>query len=218
MIILGIGGLIASGKSELSGMFLDRGYPVFDADAVVHDIYKDPETVEFISSKIGTRNVFVGGELDMKSLSRVAFQDIEVLNLLENFLHPKVRTKLRVFLHKNVYLRKQIVILDVPLLFESNISDICDYKILVKCSYNAQKYRYFKRDDVSGEKFNKILRLQQKNSFKERKSDFIVDTTLSRYRRNMSVRYILDKILKNERNSFRYRNYRFQSGRWRSGY
>lgn len=216
MIIIGVSGLIAAGKTTFSNSLLELGFPIFNADKIVHDALTTGEVLRDIEQ--GIPEAVVRGKVDRRRLSDLAFNNKKILSLLELCLHPIVREKMYDFIKHHFYIGSKVVILDIPLLYESNIYHICDYTILVKCSLFAQRYRYLKRKGGSVCKLQKILSIQQKNIFKEKKADFIFDTTLSKVRNFVIIKRIIKEILSYEGNSFRYRDYRFKSRRWRSGY
>ena len=213
MIIVGISGLIATGKTTFSNLLKQHNIAVFDADMVARSLIEQERVNKLVSRLIPQS--LTNNKLDRKKLSSLAFNNRYILQKLQKIIHPLVRKEMKIFLKRNFYLKQKIILLDIPLLFESGIDNICDYVILVKCSYNIQKQRYLLRENSSEAKLQQILRFQSKNIFKEKKADFILDSSLSDIRNSLYINNIINKILHYERSCTGYRNYGFKSRKWR---
>lgn len=173
MIIIGLTGSIGMGKSTTAGIFAEQGIPVNDADAVVHDLYRT-DAVEPI------RQAFPGtikdGHVDRAELSRQLANDPSSFKILEQIVHPLVREREQKFLERQGGNGADLVLLDIPLLFETNGDDRVDTVIVVTCDAKIEEQRVLSRPGMTPEKFNLILSRQVPDAEKRRRADFIIDT------------------------------------------
>ena len=173
MIIIGLTGSIGMGKSTTARMFAEAGIPVNDADAVVHDLYRS-EAVEPIG------NTFPGtvrdGEVDRRELARQLAENPAKFTELEEIVHPLVRRRERQFLDTHRALRSDMVLLDIPLLFEVGAENRVDVVVVVTCDPQVQRARVLARPGMTVEKFDMILARQVSDAEKRRKADFLIDT------------------------------------------
>lgn len=215
MLILGITGAIATGKTttakSISALSQPKA-PIFIADDIVHQAFFDPKIIKEIADL--QQDLVIDGKIDRIKLSNIAFSDPQILVKLQDLLHPIVKHKLNIFLHDNFLSKQKLVILDIPLLFESDIDIICDYIMLVKSNLIIQKERYLYRNNSSVEKFNKILAIADKNCVKDNRIDFTIDTGLEKSQNQQKLQKIINYIIENARNSARYRDYRSECRKW----
>lgn len=173
MIIIGLTGSIGMGKSTTAGIFAEQGIPVNDADAVVHDLYRT-DAVEPI------RQAFPGtikdGHVDRAELSRQLANDPSGFKILEQIVHPLVREREQKFLERQGGNGADLVLLDIPLLFETKGDDRVDTVVVVTCDAKIQEQRVLSRPGMTPEKFNLILSRQVPDAEKRRRADFIIDT------------------------------------------
>ncbi len=175
MIVLGLTGSIGMGKSTTAKMFAEEGVPVNDADAVVHDLYRTDAAAHVGAAFPGTlRN----GIIDRDELSRQLVAAPEKLPVLEAIVHPLVREREREFLQRHREAGTDLVVLDVPLLFESKAEDRVDVIVVVTCDSQIQRQRVLARPGMTEEKLAMILSRQLPDVEKRRRADFIVDTGL----------------------------------------
>lgn len=174
MIIVGLTGSIGMGKSTTAAMFVEQGVPVNDADAVVHDLYRS-QAVEPIS------HAFPGatkdGQVDRSELSRQLANDPSGFKRLEQIVHPLVRDRERQFLERQLENGADIVLLDIPLLFETQGDERVDAVVVVTCDPEIQRRRVLARPGMTLEKFDLILSRQYPDTEKRRRADFIIDTS-----------------------------------------
>ena len=137
MKIVGITGLIASGKSTLSSYLSSKGYKIVDADAISRDITKkDKIGYNKVVEKFGEDIILPNGELDRVKLSKIVFNDKNALKILNDTLHPLIFEEIDRQIN---YLKdEEIVFLDAPLLFETNLNAKCNEIILVICDEDLQ--------------------------------------------------------------------------------
>ncbi|WOC16069.1 dephospho-CoA kinase [Pseudochrobactrum sp. MP213Fo] len=174
MIKIGLTGSIGMGKSTTAQFFSDAGIPVYDADAVVHQLYNG-EAVPLIAEAFP--DAVRSGNVDRKILADLVFNNPERLRLLENIVHPLVHAKEKLFLQQTQEQGAAIVVLDIPLLFETGGTGRVDKIVVVSAPYDIQKQRVLARDGMTEAKFEAILARQMPDSEKRAKADYIVDTS-----------------------------------------
>lgn len=173
MIILGLTGSIGMGKSTTADFFRVEGVPVNDSDAVVHDLYCS-EAVEPVG------RIFPGsiesGRVNRVELSRQLSENPAKFKDLEAVIHPLVRTREVAFLEHHRAAGAPVVLLDVPLLFETGGEARVDATVVVTCDPEIQRTRVLARPGMTVEKFDLILSRQMPDSEKRKRADFIIDT------------------------------------------
>lgn len=175
MLILGLTGSIGMGKSTTANMFRDLGIDVYDSDASVHELYSK-EALAPLS--IHFPDAVEGSSIDRQKLGDQVFKDKSKLQLLEQILHPLVREKENAFLDKCRSLRKPLVVLDIPLLFEKRKRSDFDFILVVTASAEEQKKRVLSRPGMTEDKFNAILSKQIPDYQKRKAAHFIIQTDL----------------------------------------
>ena len=173
--ILGLTGSIGMGKSTAAAMFRRLGVPVFDSDAAVHRLLgKGGGAV----SKI--REAFPGavkdGAVDRQALGARVFADPAALRRLEAIVHPLVRREEEKFLRAARRRHAPLVVLDIPLLFESRGECRCDATVLVSAPRTVQEARVLARPGMTRAKLAGIRAQQMPEAQKRRRADFIVLT------------------------------------------
>jgi dephospho-CoA kinase len=173
MIRLGLTGSIGMGKSTTSQMFRDEGLQVIDSDAVVHDLYRG-EAVPLIERAFpGTT---VDGQVDRAKLSAYLSAHPEDFKLLEMIVHPLVRKREIETITQARNAGADIIVLDIPLLFESGTESRVDKVVVVTCDPDIQRERVLARPGMTEEKFAMISGRQMPDVEKRRRADFIIDT------------------------------------------
>jgi dephospho-CoA kinase len=173
MIVIGLTGSIGMGKSTTAGMFREEGIPVNDSDAVVHDLYRS-EAVDPVGAAFpGT---VIDGVIDRPELGRQLSQQPDGFRRLEAIVHPLVRQREARFLEKQKVSGTDLVLLDIPLLFETNGENRVDTVVVVTCDPQIQRQRVLARPGMTEEKFRLILDRQMPDGEKRERADFIVDT------------------------------------------
>ncbi len=173
MIIIGLTGSIGMGKTTTAGMFRDEGIPVNDSDAVVHDLYKtdavEPVGMAFPGS-------IRDGVIDRAELARQLSLDPDGFSRLEAIVHPLVRKREKQFLEIQKTAGTDLVLLDIPLLFETGAEKRVDVIVVATCDPQIQRQRVLARPGMTEEKFNLILNRQLPDQQKRERADFLVDT------------------------------------------
>ena len=179
MIIVGLTGSVASGKSTVAGWIRETGIAVHDADAAVHSLLEaDGQAVVEIIAVFGSDIVASDGGIDRKKLGEHVFANPLDRERLESILHPLVRQHRDQFLQAQRSLGSQIVVLDVPLLYETGGDGLCDYVIVVYACENTIRHRALSRPGMTAEKLSGILATQLPASEKFQRADFTLDADL----------------------------------------
>jgi len=173
MMIVGLTGSMAMGKSTAAEYLKRFDIPVFDSDGTVHAIYEG-EAVEAIDQAFP--GVAEGGRVNRKTLGEAIAGDPAALARLEAIVHPLVRRKQRDFVLAEQARGADLVILDIPLLFESGADKLCDAVIVVSAPAQAQRERLAARKGMTPEKVDELLARQMPDAEKRARADFVVDT------------------------------------------
>ena len=176
MIIVGLTGSVASGKSTVAGWIRETGINVYDADAAVHSLMTaNGQAVAEIIATFGPDIGAYNGGIDRKKLGEHVFANPADRKKLESILHPLVRQHRDQFLQDQQFLGSQIVVLDVPLLYETGGDGLCDYVIVVCAGEDTIRHRALSRPGMTAEKLSGILATQMPASEKCQRADFALD-------------------------------------------
>ncbi len=175
MIILGLTGSIGMGKTTTAQMFRKAGCPVFDADAVVHSLYaKGGEAVPIIRAVFP--DAIKDGAIDRQVLGGHMRADPLQLQVLESFIHPMVARHRSDFLTKAEKDGARIVVMDVPLLFETGGQTYVDKVVVVTAPAEVQRERVMARPGMSDALFKSLLARQLPDAEKRARADFLIFT------------------------------------------
>ena len=175
-MIIGLTGGIASGKSTVSKYLAEKGFKVYDADKIAKDITEKKSVQEEIITTFGDKILDENGNVDRKKLKEIVFEDKEKLKQLNAIIHPKVIDFYKKLKEKNT---DEIIIFDVPLLFESGIDKFCDKILVVISDYEIQINRIVERDKIDRELASKIIKSQLSNEERIKKADVVIDNNSS---------------------------------------
>jgi dephospho-CoA kinase len=172
-MILGLTGSIGMGKSAVAAMFVDEGVPVFDADATVHDLQKAggalvPAIEAAFPGTTGPDGV------DRQKLGAAVFGDRDRLALLESIIHPAVAERRKAFLAS--YQDADMILFDIPLLFEKGGQAGVDTVVVVSAPAPVQRQRVLARANMTPDKFEHILALQMDDADKRARADHVINT------------------------------------------
>ena len=177
MLVIGLTGGIASGKSTTAAMIRNRGIPIHDADAAVHQLMAPggaavaPVLAEF-GDDVGRDD----GGIDRQLLGRLVFAAPPRRHALEAIIHPLVAADRDRFLADCRKAGAPMVVLDVPLLFETGGERLCDFTILCAVDPDIQRNRALQRPGMTAEKLDAILDRQMPLEEKRRLADSVIDT------------------------------------------
>jgi dephospho-CoA kinase len=175
MKIIGLTGSIAMGKTHTARIFAEEGIPVFDADAVVHAFYEPGGKAVNIVRSLSPQAV-VGDAVDRRRLSAAVMNDAGLLRRLEEAIHPLVREEQARFLEREHRKKSPIVVIDVPLLFETSRENEFDSIVVVSAAPEIQRQRALARPGMTPEKLDLILSRQMPDHEKRTRADFVVET------------------------------------------
>ncbi len=193
MLIVGLTGSIAMGKTVAAENFRRLGVPVHDSDAAVHKLL-GPGGRAVGTVGAAFPGVVKGGAVDRKALGARVFGDDAQLRKLEAILHPMVRASERAFLARASRARERIVVLDVPLLYETGGETRCDAVCVVSAPAPTQRRRALARPGMTPEKLDAVLARQMPDAEKRKRADFVINSGLGRARGLQDVRRILKVI------------------------
>jgi dephospho-CoA kinase len=194
MIVVGLTGSIATGKSFVARCFTKLGAAVFDADENVHQLLTyGGEAVKPVREVFP--EVYKEGSIDRNALGKIVFNDAEKRQVLEKIIHPLVDKRRKDFLKKAKNDKIRVVILEIPLLFETERDSICDYVVVTTVDSYTQEKRALERQGMTKEKFDAVNKLQMESSQKVKKADFVIDTGLSEFSVFREVKKIMKKLL-----------------------
>jgi dephospho-CoA kinase len=193
MLIIGLTGSIGMGKSTTLQMFADAGVPVYDADAAVHAVYSSTAVPLVEAAFPGTTT---DGKVDRQKLSQRVLGNPEALKKLEQIVHPLLGAHRQKFLEDAEKAGAPIVLMDVPLLFETGGEKRMDAVIVVSAPAELQRQRVLARENMSQEKLDAILARQMPDAEKRKRADFVVDTSRGLEPVRAEVKDILAKVAK----------------------
>jgi dephospho-CoA kinase len=174
MIVLGLTGSIGMGKSTTAKLFAEAGVPVHDSDEAVHRLYAGPAAAQVEAAFPGTVK---DGVVDRPALSKRVVGDAAAIRRLEGIVHPLVRADGDEFVARNRTAGTPLVVLDIPLLFETGGTGRVDRIAVVSAPAEVQRERVLARPGMTEEKFEAILARQTPDAEKRRRADFVIDSS-----------------------------------------
>ncbi len=187
MILVGLTGSIGMGKSTAAQALKRLGLPVHDADAAVHRLLAPGGGAVAAVLDAFPDVATPAGGIDRGRLGARVFGDAAALKQLEAILHPRVRAAKRRFLARAARRRQRLVVLDVPLLYETGGERECDAVLVVSAPAFLQRQRVLARPGMTAEKFRAILAKQMPDAEKRRRTRYVIPTGLGR-------RFTLDRL------------------------
>ncbi len=173
MLIAGLTGSIGMGKSTAAAHFRSRGIPVFDADAAVHALYNGRAVPEIEKAFPGTS---AAGAIDREKLAAALRKEPAKFKDLEAIVHPMVHEAEKKFLMEEAARGTRLVVLEIPLLFETGRDSLVDVTIVVSAPRDIQSQRVLERPGMTEERLESLLSRQTPDDEKRRRADFVVDT------------------------------------------
>ncbi|WP_353948116.1 dephospho-CoA kinase [Sporolactobacillus sp. Y61] len=176
MIIIGLTGGIASGKSTLSAWLNRHHYPLIDADRISREVVEPGSgALKQIADAFGPHILHKDGSLDRQALGRIIFTDKEKRRRLNEMLHPLIRARMRKEISTFRKLGAPVVFLDVPLLFEGGLDHWADKTIVVTVNRENQLHRLMTRNGLSRSQAETRIAAQMSLKEKERKASAVID-------------------------------------------
>lgn len=193
MKVLGLTGSIGMGKSTTASLFAELGVPVHDADAAVHALYEKDAVPAIEAAFPGT---VVEGRVDRGRLGARVLNDPQAMARLEAIVHPLVREAELAFLARAEKSGARIVVLDIPLLFETGGDRRVDAVVVVSAPAAMQRERLLAREGMTPDKLDALLPRQMPDEEKRARADFIVDSSRGIEPVRVRIREILAEVAK----------------------
>ena len=188
MIVIGLTGSIGMGKSTTAQMFSDEGLEVWNADLAIEKLYKKQNIIDKIADTFP--GLISDKALDRQKMRALFLKNPEALSKLENIIHPFVKQDMTDFIANS---KGPIVVLDVPLLFETGLHKHVDKVIVVTVPFDVQKARVMDRGKMTKSQFISILSRQLPDVEKRRRADYVIDTQTFSGARSQ-VRHIISDL------------------------
>jgi dephospho-CoA kinase len=192
MLILGLTGSIGMGKSTTAKLFMEAGVPVYDADAAVHKIYEGEAAPAVEAAFPGTT---VDGKVDRAKLSAKVVRDPAAIKQLEQIVHPMLGASRQKFLAEAEQSGAPVVVMDIPLLFETGGEKRVDAVVVVTTTPENQRERILARGTMTHEALDAILARQLPDAEKRERADFVVDTSHGLDPVRAAIRDILAEVV-----------------------
>jgi dephospho-CoA kinase len=193
MRILGLTGSIGMGKSTTAKLFMEAGVPVYDADAAVHKIYEGEAAPAIEAAFPGTT---VDGRVDRAKLSAKVVHDQAAIKQLEQIVHPMLGASRKKFLEEAEASGAPVVVMDIPLLYETGGEKRVDAVVVVTTDAATQRERILARGTMTSEALDGILARQLPDAEKRKRADFVVDTSHGLDPVRTAIRDILAEVVK----------------------
>ncbi|CAA7614027.1 Dephospho-CoA kinase [Candidatus Terasakiella magnetica] len=200
MRILGLTGSIGMGKTTAATMLRRLGVPVHDADATVHRLLaRNGKAVAVVEAAFP--GVVKNKAVDRVELGRRVFGDLAALRRLEAIIHPLVRQAEHDFIKAQQRRRTPLVVLDIPLLFETHGEIRCDRVAVVSCPAFLQAQRVLARPGMTPERLAAILAKQTPDGEKRRRADYVIPTGLGKVPALRRLKAIVKAMMKDRINA-----------------
>lgn len=194
-LVIGLTGGIASGKSTISSILKAVGWPVIDADLIARQIVMPgSKGLEQIVNRFGPQMLNSDGTLDRKKLGKTVFDDPKKLSDLDKIEHPVIQEAIDSQLDEFKKQHLPVVVLDVPLLFETGMDEECDLTVLAVVDQATQLKRLMKRDQIS--KMDAVKKISSQMSLKEKmqRADVIIDNNGTLEQTRSQVAELVDRV------------------------
>jgi dephospho-CoA kinase len=193
MLVVGLTGSIGMGKSTAAKMLRQMGVPVYDADAAVHKIYEGEAAPAIEAAFPGTT---ADGKVDRAKLSAKVVHDQAAIKQLEQIVHPMLGASRKKFLDDAEASGAPVVVMDIPLLFETGGEKRVDAVVVVSTDPATQRERILARGTMTPEALDGILARQLPDAEKRKRADFVVDTSHGLDPVRTAIRDILAEVVK----------------------
>ncbi|ART77565.1 dephospho-CoA kinase [Sutcliffiella horikoshii] len=175
-LVIGLTGGIASGKSTVANMLRDKNIPIVDADIVAREVVEiGTDTYKELVKEFGTEILNDDKTLNRPKLGSIIFQDETKRQKLNNIMHPSIRTSMKEKTQKFLEDGHEVVVMDIPLLFESKLTHLVDKTLLVYVTEATQLKRLMERNDLSEKEATDRIRSQMPLTEKVKLSHAVID-------------------------------------------
>ena len=186
-MVLGITGGIATGKTAVSNILQEMGFDIIDMDIISREVIELPEVIKMLTKEFGT-DILTNSSIDRKKLRNAVFDSSEKVNKLNSIIHPAIIKISKEKIEHLKNMKKKLIIVVIPLLFEVNLEYLVDKILLVAASREKQTERIIKRDNTNKTDAENIINSQMPLDEKRKKSDFIIEN-------NGSLSELREKVL-----------------------
>jgi dephospho-CoA kinase len=193
MILLGLTGSIGMGKSTAAAVFRRARIPVFDADAAVHRL-QAPGGRALPAIGRAFPGTIADNRLDRAALRRAVLADPAALRRLEQIIHPQVRAEQRRFIARARAAGAWLVVLDIPLLFETGGEALVDFVVVVTAPADVQRARLRARGRMTDADIAAVLAKQMPDAEKRARADLVIKTGLSRFATSRRLRRLIQAL------------------------
>ena len=190
MILIGLTGIIGSGKTLALNFFKSKKITVFSADEEVKKILEKKIVKDRIYKKFPS--VFSKKKINKNKLALIVFSEKKKLNSLEKIIHPLVKQKKKNFLNKNK--KKKIIVMEIPIIFEKKSKKNYDCIILMNTNKKIQYQRVMKRKNMTPQLLKKIMANQRANK-KKKYADYIINNNCTKNKTRKILKEILNRII-----------------------
>jgi dephospho-CoA kinase len=192
MLIIGLTGSIAMGKSEVAKIIAQHKIPIFDSDAEVHQLYESRAGADLIRPFVPEATL--GGKVDRQIITQHVLKDPELLSQLEKQVHAEIKRRRQEFIAKAKAEGAKAVVIDTPLLFETGAEKEMDVVVVVSAPEEQQRHRALARPKMTEERLNLIMKRQIPDVEKRAKAHEIIENNSTLLELNKSVENLLIKL------------------------
>ena len=186
MLKVALTGNFGSGKTFVLGLFRTKGTQIINSDKIVSSLYKNKKFLALLKKEFATTN--------KKRIAEIVFSNKRKRKKLESFIHPLVIKEIKFRLKKLKSRNTKLVIVEVPLLFETNLQKLFDFTILVKCSkekcIKRLKKKGFSRSEVIAR-----LKTQKPQKYKAKRANFIINNNSTKTKTKKQVKKIYYQLV-----------------------
>ena len=197
MIILGVTGSVGMGKTEAGKYFIKNNIDVFDCDKEIATFYNKKDTITEIKKNFPS--AIYNNKIDKNALAKIVFNDKNKLSFLEGLLHKKLQIKQSFWLRKKIREKKNLLVFDVPLLFEKDNIKKYDIVMVLSCNKALQRKRVLKRQGWNEERYEKTLKEQMPDYTKQTLADIIIKSDRGKRYLHQAIIKIIEEV-KNKKN------------------
>lgn len=197
MKIIGLTGSIGSGKSTVSKIIREEGIPVICADEIAHQVVEvGTPAYQQITQFFGKEILSPDQSINREKLGALVFQNKEKRKLLNSIVHPEVIKKMEQEIKNHQKNRKLLIFLDIPLLYESGLENMCNQVAVVYAPETIMIERIKKRDGLSDQEIKNRIASQMSIEEKKEKADYVIDNSKSIAQTKKQVQDLMNKISK----------------------
>ncbi len=194
-LIVGLTGGIATGKSTVTQMFKSVDIPVVETDKIARDMLrKGTEGYEEVVTAFSSSILLTNNDINRKKLAMIVFSNPQRRKKLNDIVHPRVKSIIKTEIQTHKELGTKILVLDVPLLFETDFIDLVDKTMVVYTTFKKQKERLMERERIDKDYAELKISAQMPLNRKVDLADYVIDNSLSILETRKEFNKILEKL------------------------